>query len=155
MTHPALCPACQSPDIMLFRQPSSKFSSGGAVPGVRCRTCGHRAVGSRFPEHLLPFLMSPPPRPPASERPKATWPPRPPVIEPPRPKVRAVAKAPRVEPAPAPAPVTPEEPVEACAWDGCSKAARPGSKYCSRACSNRNARARYKKRHADDELSAA
>ena len=33
-----------------------------------------------------------------------------------------------------------------CTWAPCEKIARPGSKYCSRACSNKNARARYKQR---------
>lgn len=35
---------------------------------------------------------------------------------------------------------------EMCAWPGCGKRRRPRSKYCSRACSNKNARARYKAR---------
>lgn len=33
-----------------------------------------------------------------------------------------------------------------CAWHECSKQARPRSKYCSRNCSNKNARARHKAR---------
>ena len=33
-----------------------------------------------------------------------------------------------------------------CAWHECSKTARPRSKYCSRNCSNKNARARHKAR---------
>jgi hypothetical protein len=33
-----------------------------------------------------------------------------------------------------------------CAWDGCNEIARPRSKYCSRNCSNKNARARHKAR---------
>ncbi len=37
---------------------------------------------------------------------------------------------------------------ERCAFEGCGNAARPGSKYCSRACSNRNARRRHKIRKA-------
>ena len=35
-----------------------------------------------------------------------------------------------------------------CAWDSCENAARKNSKYCSRNCSNKNARARYKLRKA-------
>lgn len=35
---------------------------------------------------------------------------------------------------------------EECAWPGCEKPQRPNSKYCSRACSNKNARARHKAR---------
>jgi len=37
---------------------------------------------------------------------------------------------------------------EPCAYDACHNAARAGSKYCSRACSNRNARKRHKVRKA-------
>lgn len=33
-----------------------------------------------------------------------------------------------------------------CAWEGCEEIARPRSKYCSRNCSNKNARARHKAR---------
>jgi hypothetical protein len=35
-----------------------------------------------------------------------------------------------------------------CAWQECSNPAASASKYCSRACSNNNARARYKARHS-------
>jgi len=37
---------------------------------------------------------------------------------------------------------------ERCAYEACRNAARDGSKYCSRACSNRNARKRHKVRKA-------
>jgi hypothetical protein len=33
-----------------------------------------------------------------------------------------------------------------CAWKNCEKVARPNSKYCSRNCSNKNARARHASR---------
>ena len=36
--------------------------------------------------------------------------------------------------------------VRICAWEGCNEPARPRSKYCSRNCSNKNARARHKAR---------
>lgn len=42
----------------------------------------------------------------------------------------------------APAPGATAE-VRLCAWNGCGKPARPNSKYCSRNCSNKNARARH------------
>jgi hypothetical protein len=35
---------------------------------------------------------------------------------------------------------------EPCAYANCSNMAREGSKYCSRTCSNRNARKRHKER---------
>lgn len=36
-----------------------------------------------------------------------------------------------------------------CAWDSCERGRRPRSKYCSRNCSNKNARARHAKRKKD------
>jgi hypothetical protein len=39
-----------------------------------------------------------------------------------------------------------------CAWPGCGKIARPNSKYCSRNCSNKNARARHSKRKDKDDV---
>ncbi len=38
-----------------------------------------------------------------------------------------------------------------CAWRDCNKAARPRSKYCSRNCSNKNARSRYSRRNDDEQ----
>ena len=41
------------------------------------------------------------------------------------------------------------EPVSTtCAWESCENEPRKNSKYCSRNCSNKNARARYKSRKA-------
>ncbi len=40
----------------------------------------------------------------------------------------------------------PETLLASCEWHKCDNGARPGSKYCSRKCSNKNARARYLKR---------
>ena len=56
-----------------------------------------------------------------------------------------------LQPSKSAAPVPAEEPVikpvlPGCEWHSCSKPARAGSKYCSRECSNRNARARYRAR---------
>ena len=38
-----------------------------------------------------------------------------------------------------------------CEWHSCAKPARAGSKYCSRECSNRNARARYRARKRQEK----
>lgn len=35
-----------------------------------------------------------------------------------------------------------------CTWDSCTETARPNSKYCSRKCSNKNARRRHRARKA-------
>ena len=39
--------------------------------------------------------------------------------------------------------------VDQCTWKSCQKPARPRSKYCSRECSNKNARARYSAKSKD------
>ncbi len=55
----------------------------------------------------------------------------------------AVEAQPPSEPAAAPVPAAG---VTICAWHECSNTARPRSKYCSRNCSNKNARWRHSKR---------
>ena len=47
----------------------------------------------------------------------------------------------------------PQAGVESCAWHECEKPRRPRSKYCSRACSNKNARHRFKQRKNAGEKS--
>lgn len=41
-----------------------------------------------------------------------------------------------------------------CGWHPCSNPPRPNSKYCSRDCSNKNARWRYKQRKVNDKEAA-
>jgi hypothetical protein len=41
-----------------------------------------------------------------------------------------------------------------CEWHICNNPPRPNSKYCSRDCSNKNARLRYKKRKNADKAAA-
>jgi hypothetical protein len=103
------------------------------------------------------------PAPPAALPPAAL----PPVIMPPvSPKPRAkVRKAPPSPAAPAAPAATeagdgsdeeyPEGHPLRCAWDGCAKRRRKNSKYCSRNCSNKNARARHKKRSGKKDGDAA
>ena len=43
---------------------------------------------------------------------------------------------------------------EICAWKPCKNAARPNSKYCSRTCSNKNARWRHKQRKRSTRVAA-
>jgi len=48
----------------------------------------------------------------------------------------------------------PEPEVTTCEWHKCDNEAREGSKYCSRKCSNKNARARYLKRQRNKKAGA-
>jgi hypothetical protein len=76
-------------------------------------------------------------------------------------KAKKGKKAPEPEPEPVKVePVKIEEvvPVESgeqdpnlCTWIGCLNPRRPGSLYCSRECSNKNARHRHAQRRKDDE----
>lgn len=47
-------------------------------------------------------------------------------------------------------PPAPVVEVTKCAWKDCQNAVRPGSKYCSRNCSNKNARYRHRQRRTDE-----
>lgn len=136
------CPTCGGHDVVVFRQPSSKFSGGGAVPSMRCRGCGFRASGSACPADARALLEGGLPA--QSPRPYVTWRPAPQ----PAPRAQPVARAP--EPV-----ITSSLSSNQCAWRECCETARDGSKYCSRECSNKNARARYAKRKSVDERSAA
>jgi len=67
--------------------------------------------------------------------------------EPPAPAPVPVEEAPPPEPVveePAPAAASEDGPM--CTWHECDKPARPRSKYCSRNCSNKNARWRHAQR---------
>jgi hypothetical protein len=46
----------------------------------------------------------------------------------------------------------PGTPPAACAWDICEESSRPTSIYCSRNCSNKNARARHRARLEGSEV---
>jgi len=78
------------------------------------------------------------------------------------------APAPAAAPAAASAPAKPAGPTEPipedelCSWHLCDKGpgesrnrTRPGSKYCSRDCSNKNARWRHKRRRKEDKTAKA
>ena len=69
------------------------------------------------------------------------------VVRPKAEQIKVVPVAP--EPVAAPSPSVPE-----CEWHSCSKPVRVGSKYCSRECSNRNARARYRARKRQEKKMA-
>ena len=100
-----------------------------------------------------------------------------PVVPKPEPRVAAVsrpapsapaAKAPAPAPKPAAAPTPTMAAMEAsndaqseelgytvCAWHECAKAARKNSKYCSRECSNKNARLRHRLRKQAEKAEKA
>jgi hypothetical protein len=81
----------------------------------------------------------------------------PPAPKPLTPKASAIAAAPDAKPKAKAAKAA--KPVEVgaavggnmCTWPGCEKTARKNSKYCSRACSNKNARHRHKLRVKTDD----
>lgn len=70
-------------------------------------------------------------------------------------RVVEVKPAPVRKPAARPVPAVDSE-IEICAWHECEGVRRKNSKYCSRECSNKNARARYRRKKNDpkDRLAA-
>ena len=58
-------------------------------------------------------------------------------------------------PAPAPVVTAASHPHGSCAWADCGKPARENSVYCSRDCSNKNARFRHSQRKGEDERIAS
>ena len=57
-----------------------------------------------------------------------------------------MALRPEPEPEPEPLELLRPQGITMCDWHSCHEPARAGSKYCSRRCSNRNARQRHRKR---------
>lgn len=58
---------------------------------------------------------------------------------------------PVVETSPESAEAAPARGPNMCSWKDCGKPARPNSKYCSRNCSNKNARYRHRQRTGDED----
>jgi hypothetical protein len=143
------CPTCGSTHCVAYDQPSSKLAGASVTPALFCRSCKRRAIGAEavarwhIPADQVPAVPVPPPAPVVAPRPAPAA--KAPVVPAPRP----VAQAPAAAPAPAAPKLGAEKIVaaatsdEVCAWPGCGQPARAGSKYCSRACSNKNARARH------------
>lgn len=156
------CPACGSSQVEVYRQPGSKFTNFGSIPVMSCRDCRKRLRGDDVPAEAIALLKfggfsaprREPPKPAPSANRQVERPAPPPVakVAPP-----PVVKAPVVE-APKPAPAKAIVSVSAvehahgmCDWKDCDQPARKGSKYCSRGCSNKNARWRYSQKKSDEE----
>ena len=133
--------------------------------------CGRHLPASPLPWSIEKCWLCPNKRPSMKDRPSPEEGVSPVVPQPRRkvkPRARVVPKptvadlvgnaAPETGPPPAPPKSTPKPSAKAakapvasgsttiCAWHDCNEAARPRSKYCSRNCSNKNARARHKNR---------
>ena len=143
------CPKCTSHNLELERDRRVAGIRGPHQVQLHCRTCGFVLYGEKAvqeecdrqytaflrernlsPEDLEPQPTSEPEQPAAAasepEASEATT------------NGSSTSEPAAVEP--------PPEGVEICAWASCNKPARPRSKYCSRNCSNKNARARHAKR---------
>ena len=132
-----MCPKCGSSDAYVER------NGTGTLPVLRCR-CGLFMYGVTSAD--LEAYKAPPrpaPRPPLLCVVKAT--------PAPAPKMGGkVAK--KVKPLPKPFKLSVAPGVLDCAWVDCAAPARPSSKYCSRDCSNRNARRRHAARKASSSV---
>lgn len=138
------CPKCASGNIIIEKDARSYFQR--AVPSLHCMMCGKVVYGEKAVE--AEYL-----------RQKAAYEnnvSKTKVEKNPRPTHRQKAPLSK-EPSTTPASVKQGEnsriteqakPLAEgiCAWRGCSKSSRDTSKYCSRACSNKNARWRHAQR---------
>ena len=130
-----------------------------------CVMCGKTRNGEDFRAELEELRLSAPrpaPSPPPSLKPTPAPSPKPtpapslkptpaPSLKPTPPPSLKPTPPPEPEPAPEPAPTPspvadPAAPAVTCAWHECSNPPRSSSKYCSRNCSNKNARWRHSKR---------
>lgn len=140
------CPKCFSANLELERDRRVAGIRGPHQVQLHCFTCGfvlygEKAVQEECDRQYSAFLGSgnvdpDPPAPPPAPAPAAVATPAAPAT---------TADAPATDAAP---PAETPTPVIAagenmCQWAGCGKQARPRSKYCSRNCSNKNARARH------------
>lgn len=138
------CPKCGSRNLELEKDRRVAGIRGPHQVQLHCRTCGFILYGEKAVQEECDrqyadykrsgnyFEPDPPPAPEPTPAPVKE-----PVVAAEAPSASATPAAP-AEPTPAVA-----EGVQMCQWAGCGKAARPRSKYCSRNCSNKNARARH------------
>ena len=151
------CPKCGSQNLDLERDRRVAGIRGPHQVQLHCYTCGFVLYGEKavqeecdrqYTEYLKSRHLEPttePERAAAVEPAEAA-----PVAAAPAPEQPGEQKAPAAQPAAEPPAAAQAEPEAApsgdfrkCAWKDCAKAARPRSKYCSRNCSNKNARARH------------
>ena len=159
------CPKCNSTSFNIERDSRSYAPRGQAHELIFSCRCGKQLFGEQIEKEYLRQKASweadasqrkePVAKPrtePVVTQPRATAPRR----EAARPDMRTTAATP---PAAAKEPAAKEEVAAAadagsCGWKDCSNPPRPNSKYCSRDCSNKNARHRYKRRKNKDQAAA-
>ncbi|MCP4804553.1 MAG: hypothetical protein GY913_23040 [Proteobacteria bacterium] len=140
------CPKCYSANLELERDRRVAGIRGPHQVQLHCFTCGFVLYGEKsvqeecdkqYAEYLRNGNVDPdPPKPPVPAKTQTT-----PAAEAPRAAETPAAKA---ESSSAEGDAAmPASGVQMCMWAGCGKQARPRSKYCSRNCSNKNARARH------------
>ncbi len=150
------CPKCGSLNLDLERDRRVAGIRGPHQVQLHCYTCGFVLYGEKSVQEecdkqyavwLAARQHDPKPEPirraPVQDKPAAAAAPvaaQAPEnsVSPPPPA--AAADKPEAEP------VAPAGDFRPCNWPGCGKPARPRSKYCSRNCSNKNARSRHAQR---------
>lgn len=140
------CPKCTSGNIVIEKDSRSYFQR--AVPSLHCMMCGKIVYGEEaieaeylrqkaaYKNEVSAVKVEKRPDPKPARKFNTS---------------RKPAKAPAPAEPPASNGITGAEPSKpetqgTCAWRECSKPSRDTSKYCSRACSNKNARWRHARR---------
>lgn len=146
------CPKCASGNIVIEQDSRSYFQR--AVPSLHCLMCGKIVYGEEAIETEYLHQKE------AYEAAQVKVESAPVVAAEPAPEVQIPETLPTLPTPEEPEPVAAtgritevgsrEETPGVCAWQGCSKPARQTSKYCSRTCSNKNARWRHAQRGKRD-----
>jgi len=158
------CPKCETTSFSIERDGRSYAPRGQAHELIFSCRCGKQLFGEQIEKEYLrqkaaweadasqrPDAPVPRPREIPVASPRATAPKRAPAPAPRRSESTLAAKA-------APRASTPTaQPTSggSCGWKDCGNPPRQNSKYCSRDCSNKNARHRYKRRKNSNGQAAA
>ena len=136
------CPKCDSPNTDMYRDRTVSVQSWPHDAVFHCRCCGHRLFGNTAVNYTDKLLVEHQEelRKAAEAAKKAAEEARKEAARRAAEEARKEAERKRRE-----ALVMVRTP-PVCAWDPCSEPSRPNSMYCSRNCSNKNARARHKAR---------
>ena len=132
------CPKCEATDTDMYRDRTVSPQGWPHDAVFHCRCCGHRLFGSTAVNYTDKLLVEH-----QEEVRKAAEAAKKAAEEARKEAARREAERKRREALV----MVRTRPV--CAWDPCSEPSRPNSKYCSRNCSNKNARARHKARLGD------
>jgi hypothetical protein len=152
-----VCPKCQTANFSIERDNRSYAPRGQMFEMIFSCRCGKQLFGDQIEAEYVrqQTVFESTKHTQKVERVAPT--PPPPVAPAPRPAVSVATSSPGPEevwPDQTPQEERAQTDASSCEWHICHNPPRPNSKYCSRDCSNKNARLRYKKRKNADKAAA-